>query len=79
MNALIDKVYRVEHSDEVNTLIDEVNEEYPFWCPDQGEKHPDDSIHIHTKEEFHEDSIGIFSTLAAPTTTTATAPEIVSN
>ena len=38
-------------SDEVNTLIDEVNEEYLFWRPHQDKEHPVDSIHASSKED----------------------------
>ena len=49
----------LEQSNEVNTLIDEVNEEYSFWCPHQDKEYPVDSIHTSTKEEYHEDSTGV--------------------
>ena len=50
-------VCRVGQSDEVNTLIDEVNEEYPFWRPHQDKEYPFFSIHASTKEVHHEDLI----------------------
>ena len=60
---LFSSVYRVEQSDEVNTLINKVNEEYSFWRPHRDKEHPVDSIHANTKEEHHgehhEDSIGV--------------------
>ena len=42
----------MNQSDEVNTLIDELNEEYPFWHPHQDKNYSDE-------EEHHEDSIGV--------------------
>ena len=45
--------YRLEQSDKVNTLIGEVNEEYPFWRPLRDEKYPDED-----EEHHHEDSTG---------------------
>ena len=56
---LISLVYQVEQSDEVNTLINEVNKEYPFWRPHQDKEYQFGSIHAMPKEEHHEDSIGV--------------------
>ena len=40
-------------------MIDEVNVEHSFWRPHQDEEYPVDTIHASTKEEHHEDSIGV--------------------
>ena len=49
----------MEQSDEVNTLIDEVNKEYLFWHPHRDEEYPVDSNLASTKEEHHKDSNGV--------------------
>ena len=41
------------------TLIDEVNEEYSFWCQHRDKQYSVDPIHASIKEEHQEDSIGV--------------------
>ena len=52
-------VYQLEQSNEVNTLIDEVNKEYSFWRPHQDNEYTIDLIHASTKEEHYEDLIWV--------------------
>ena len=59
VNTLIHEVYQVEQPNEVNTLIDEVIEDYSFWHSHQDKEYSIDSIHASTKEEHHKDSIGV--------------------
>ena len=51
----------LEQSDEVKTLIDEMNEEYPFWRPHRDEEYPVDLIHASTKEEHYGHLIGVLN------------------
>ena len=54
-------VYQLEQSNEVNTLIDEVNKEYSFWRPHQDNEYTIDLIHASTKEEHYGHLIGVLN------------------